>query len=114
MKTKTQKHWFEKFYDFMSNFIFGGKRTVLALIILFISCQNKEMEKETKRYDSLRVLFKKSEVDFYRVMDSTDKYSESIPLDIKNLEKALKWKDSMNFYADRNKMLFNEMYNKKK
>lgn len=34
MKTKTQKHWFEKFYDFMSNFIFGGKRTVLALIIL--------------------------------------------------------------------------------
>lgn len=34
MKTKTQKHWFEKFYDFMSNFIFAGKRTVLALIIL--------------------------------------------------------------------------------
>lgn len=27
MKTKTQKHWFEKFYDFMSNLIFGGKRT---------------------------------------------------------------------------------------
>lgn len=34
MERKRQKHWFEKFYDFMSNFIFGGKRTVLALIIL--------------------------------------------------------------------------------
>lgn len=33
-KPKQKITLFEKFYDFMSNFIFGGKRTALALIIL--------------------------------------------------------------------------------
>lgn len=51
MKTKTQKQWFEKFYDFMSNFIFGGKRTVLALIILIslnIHGQHLKQKEEIK------------------------------------------------------------------
>lgn len=51
---------FEKFYDFMSNFIFGGKRTTLIIIISLFS--NYMISQETKisamaGYKSLEVGF---------------------------------------------------------
>lgn len=85
MKTKTQKHWFEKFYDFMSNFIFGGKRTVLALIILIsLNIHGQETKISTMAgYKSFEVGFtyldEESEI-IYGVSASVidAKFSESI------------------------------------
>lgn len=81
------------------------KKLLLPMIIIFLnSCQNSELtriRKETEKRDSLRVFFNEYNSEFYRVNGSCQAYILS-----QDLEKAIIYKDSMEYFSAKSDSIY--------